>query len=484
MEDLVAALESVDAALDEIVRGMFADAVLSGEPDERLLAAIGVAARISRRAEAVLMDGAAEVEYRATVPPGEERISNRYGCRNASELVQRVTRVSSRSAASLLTAGRAIVRDVAPSSGETLPAEYPAVRAEVAAGRVGVDGVLAVVGPLAGITLAAGTGARLAADEELAAVIRGEGVDAGPPPCADDLRALATVWAAYLDQDGAEPRETAAIRKRGITLGVCRDGLVPLRGNLLPEVAGQLQLVFDSILNPKADDAESVAPGPRFGESLPSAEHASSGEAPSDDVAEHRTRTQRQHDAFATAMFKVAGSGALPALGGTAPTLVVSVRAEDLRGGRGYAHIDGIDEPVSLTFARQIACAGAVQRVLSDERDRIVAIETSDRVFTHHQRKALALRDGGCLIPGCRVAASWCEIHHVTEHAKGGATHTDNGVLLCWWHHRTLDQGMWGIRMNRGIPEVRGPKWWDPSARWRPTTTSPTRMRERLHRRT
>ena len=44
---------------------------------------------------------------------------------------------------------------------------------------------------------------------------------------------LATVWATYLDQDGAEPREAVAMRKRGFTLGVCRDGLVPLRGNLL-----------------------------------------------------------------------------------------------------------------------------------------------------------------------------------------------------------------------------------------------------------
>ena len=59
----------------------------------------------------------------------------------------------------------------------------------------------------------------------------------------------------YLDQDGAEPREARALRKRGFTLGVCRDGVVPIHGNMLAEVAGQLQRIFDSLLNPKVDGA-------------------------------------------------------------------------------------------------------------------------------------------------------------------------------------------------------------------------------------
>ena len=63
------------------------------------------------------------------------------------------------------------------------------------------------------------------------------------------------MWAAYLDQDGAEPAEARALRKRGITIGRRRsdDGLVPVRGHLLPEVAAQLQLGFDSVLNPRVD---------------------------------------------------------------------------------------------------------------------------------------------------------------------------------------------------------------------------------------
>ena len=106
----------------------------------------------------------------------------------------------------------------------------------------------------------------LAADEELAAAACGEGADAAPPASADELRACAQVWAAYLDQDGAEPAESRALRKRGFTVGRRgHDGLVPVRGNLMPEVAAQLQLGFDSVLNPRVDDV----PGPCFVESAP-----------------------------------------------------------------------------------------------------------------------------------------------------------------------------------------------------------------------
>src|SRR5690606_40612225 len=76
-------------------------------------------------------------------------------------------------------------------------------------------------------------------------------------------------------------------------------------------------------------------------------------------------------------------------------------------------------------------------------------------------------RDRKCLIPGCGIPAEWCEIHHVTEHSRGGPTHTSNGVPLCWHHHRTLDTGAWQIRMRDRVPEIRGPSWWDGYGLWR-----------------
>ncbi len=293
-----------------------------------------------------MSEAVAQVLERDDLRPHPDRVTTRHGCRNAVELVQRATRVSARTASDVIATAKAVGRHVAISTGELVPAEFPRMRDALRDGQVGVDGVVGVVGAFRGCL--AGRVALLAADEELAAAARGEGVDGAPPASADELRACAQVWAAYLDQDGAEPAESRALRKRGFTVGRRgHDGLVPVRGNLMPEVAAQLQLGFDSVLNPRVDDV----PGPCFVESAPT-----DRDEPIESDADERTHAQKQHDALAVLLTVAAASGSLPTLGGAAPTLVVSVREQDLAHGRGYAHMPGDDEPISLAAARHIAC--------------------------------------------------------------------------------------------------------------------------------
>jgi hypothetical protein len=475
MTNLADALTELGDALAKVCAAALADGGLRGCDDTAVLGALAAAGRIRRSAEAVMVEAVAVIVDRDGGVGHADRVTTRYGCRNMSELVQRATRVSGRTASDMIAAANAVQQPVALSSGEVLPAEFPGLRAALSGGQVGIDGIIAVTGAFRGCqTDRAGM---LAADTELAAAACGEGVDAAPPASADELRALAQVWAAYLDQDGAEPEESRALRKRGITVGRRGDdGLVPLRGLLLPEVAAQLQLGFDSVLNPRGDGAS--APGPCFVEDADG-----DPSEPAATTADPRSHAQKRHDAFAV-LLTAAASGELPTLGGAAPTLVVSVRQEDLAAGHGRAHLPGVDQPVPLAVARHIACTGAIERVVLDEYGRIVSITTVDRIFNHHQRKAITLRDGGCLIPGCTVPPQWCEIHHVEEHSRGGPTHTDNGVLLCWFHHRTIDTGGWQIRMIDGIPHVKGPYWWDAQVKWRPATKSPTRRRDLIALRT
>ncbi|PRB00104.1 hypothetical protein CQ044_19200 [Microbacterium sp. MYb64] len=186
---------------------------------------------------------------------------------------------------------------------------------------------------------------------------------------------------------------------------------------------------------------------------------------------EARTPAQRNHDNLAMILHAAAASAGMPQLGSAAPTLVVSVTAEDYVNGTGRARLEGTGGDVPVSVARHTACAGGIQRVLFDERGQIVSIGTTARIFAAVQRRAIVLRDRECVIPGCHVPATWCEIHHVQEHAAGGPTHTSNGVALCWHHHRTLDTSGWQIRMRHGVPEIRGPHWWDPYRSWhRPRT--------------
>ncbi|WP_270373606.1 HNH endonuclease signature motif containing protein, partial [Microbacterium algeriense] len=306
--------------------------------------------------------------------------------------------------------------------------------------------------------------------------------DAGPAATPEDLRLLSRVIVQYLDPDGAEPADEIAMRGRALTLGRAKDGTIPIHGRLLPEVAGQLQRLFDAYLNPKVDGPPHPAGvhftptrehhGDRDGDGNDGDGDAGMGEGvlPSEDptrMVDTRTRAQRQHDTLAAILGIAARHDDAPRLGGAAPTLVVSITADDYATGTGWAHIDGIDTPTHPRTAAHTACAGGIQRVLFDPNGRIIGITTTDRIFTAHQRRAITLRDRECLIPGCHVPATWCEIHHVTEHSRGGPTHTDNGVTLCWHHHRTLTTSGWDIRMHHGTPHIRGPAWWDPTRQWR-----------------
>lgn len=493
MEELIARAEQLGADLLDIVERVVGSERLAGASDDQAMRFAAVAGQVVRAAEALAIGGVDALDERSNPYAGHDRLSTRLGCRSVNELVQRSMLVASGTAARMIAAARAVRRDISPSSGERMPAEFPGMREALIDGAVGLDGTIAVVRTLAGAVRVAGREAQLAADEELAASARGCGADDAPPASPDDLRAQATVWATYLDQDGSEPKEARSMRRRGIRLGVERDGLVPLNGMLLPETAAQFRLICDSIDNPRVDASEldrgrpaGGSGGPRFraveDDRGPDSRDDAAGAGAETERSDLRTREQRHHDALATALSIAAGSGALPQLGGAPPTLVVSVREEDLESGRGRAHIPGEDTPVPIAVARHTACAGRTQRVVFDDEGRVVSLGTLDRVFNHHQRRAIAVRDGGCLIPGCGVRPQWCEVHHVEEHADGGPTHTDNGVLLCWFHHRTLDADGWRIRMNEGVPEVRGPIWWDPGQRWRRATTSPTRLRDRIAR--
>ncbi|HWI30227.1 MAG TPA: DUF222 domain-containing protein, partial [Microbacterium sp.] len=257
MDALADTLSHLHRALGDVITGAFDADAIRGLSDDELLGVMGTAAGMIRRLEAVLVEGTGQVQDRSETGTRDGRLTERLGCRSVSELVQRVTLSAKHTVRDYEHAARGVQERIAPSSGERLPAEYPAIRAALIDGQVGVDGVVAVLTPLGSLAGRAGRVAHLAADEELAASARGEGVDGAPPAGAEDLRALAQVWAVYLDPDGAEPRETVAMRNRGLHLGTGRNGLIPIRGNLLPETAAQLQRIFDALLNPKLD-------GPRF----------------------------------------------------------------------------------------------------------------------------------------------------------------------------------------------------------------------------
>ncbi|WP_345800773.1 DUF222 domain-containing protein [Microbacterium sp. AZCO] len=468
MNPVVDQLASVAAQLATTVGLPLREGGFRGFDDADVIEVLRTASHLQRILDGVLIEAVGEVEARSEIATRDERLTSRLGCHDVNELVERVTRVSRQTASRYRKAAKGLRREPSITTGDLLDPRLPALRSALVDGIVGVDGVLAVAGPLLDMDRRVAHEDVLTADAILAAHARGEAPDGAPPASADLLRVHAQTWATFLDQDGAEPRENLATHYRGVTLGTPSARGVPIRGNLIPDVAAQLQRIFDAVNAP----ALSV----RFTDPYVEAED---GEGVPVDT---RTRAQKQHDALATALSVAAASEQLPTIGGAAPTLVVSVRDEDLAAGGGEGHAHETDMPLSPAAVRRVGCAGVIQRVTLDQRGGIRRLGTEERVFNRHQRRAIALRDGGCIIPGCGVPAGWCEIHHVTDHALGGPTHTDNGVLLCWYHHRYLDRSGWTIRMNKGVPEVRAPLWFDPHRRWRTATKSKTRLLETVRR--
>jgi hypothetical protein len=184
---------------------------------------------------------------------------------------------------------------------------------------------------------------------------------------------------------------------------------------LMPEISGKLEQAIAAVVSPKSK--------PTF----------LNGDQPADGDLDDRTSPQRRHDAFASLIDAAARSAEVASMGGAAPTVLVTVDEHDLREGRGAGWIDGVDEPIPMGAVTQFACAGGIQKLLLSQ-GRIESLWSPERCFTPQQRKAIAARDRGCVIPGCRIPASWCEIHHVVEHSHGGPTDTGNGVALCWYH--------------------------------------------------
>jgi 5-methylcytosine-specific restriction protein A len=378
-------------------------------------------------------------------------------------LIARITHVSERTAVKRCSLGEALRRRDT-ITGDVLPPKLPVVADAVADGRLGVDSASVIAGALTAVAGRAEPGMLAEAEQALVASALGVDQVTGEqvaPFTADQTRIAAIQWQVALDPDGAEPRETRAMVERGFTKVGKRGDLTRYRLDAIPELVGRLERVLDAYLSPKTTVV--------FLTDEQRLEAELNGDS--------RTTGQQRHDILMAVLDTAARSAETPTLGGASPTVLVSVSAEELASGIGAAWVDGVEEPLSISTARQFACTGGIQKGYFDQNGRLVALGVPDRCFTPQQRRGITLRDGGCVIPGCGIPAGWCEIHHVHEHAKGGPTHTDNGVLACWFHHRTLETSGWEITMRDGVPYLRPPAWIDHHRVWRRAGKSRTQRR-------
>jgi hypothetical protein len=96
--------------------------------------------------------------------------------------------------------------------------------------------------------------------------------------------------------------------------------------------------------------------------------------------------------------------------------------------------------PVSPTLVRTLACDAAIGRIIMRGGSEVLDVGRRTRLVTPALRRALHLRDKGCVEPGCDIPAHWCDAHHIVPWQHHGPTSLDNLELRCRHHHLATHQ--------------------------------------------
>ena len=198
------------------------------------------------------------------------------------------------------------------------------------------------------------------------------------------------------------------------------------------------------------------------------------------------TKSQRNADALAALVAGAAADGRVPTAGGLPAAATITIPLAEADRLTGHPHEPGCGgssetvlpirpngrigdhHTLGRAAGRFLMCcseltgvvvshpggANPLGALLGQAREEPLAVGRAQRFATIHQRKALAVRDKGCVIPGCGIPAGHCQPHHVTDWAAGGSTDLDQLALLCWAHHRQVELHRWRLA-PADSPDVR-----------------------------
>ena len=303
--------------------------------------------------------------------------------------------------------------------GELLPPRCEAVAAGLRDGLLGVADAAMVVRTLDQLVPFT--------DHAKRAEVEGALVTAAPGLTRRDLALVARRAIDHLDPDGIEPREDLIRARAGLRIRRHADGSTQWILNLHPEAEGILTAALDArtaprrqptfvLVDTEVDDDPRTMPQRRL------------------DAVVDMARESLQHDRGQVA--------------GAPVTMLVTMTLDALLTGIGSAEVAGADLPVSAATARRLAADAEVIPVVLGAESEILDEGRACRLFTPAQRRAMAVRDGGCVWPGCNTPPGWCEAAHLRSWLDGGPTDLSNGVLLCAFHHRRLDHDGWRLNWH------------------------------------
>jgi hypothetical protein len=381
--------------------------------DAELLALTRADAQLVRLAQTRLALSAGEVARRSEASLGDDGLAQRTGFRTPTELVRVTTGSTVRDASSAVRVG-AQATDSHPVSRALLAGEISVAAADAIRNGLGSPNA-----DISEQTLS-----------DAAATLCTDAATLDP----DRLYRKARQLRDELDASGVADREAARRSARSVRISKLPDGMTRLTWMMDPETAAVVGDVYDRTTSPRRG-------GPRFVDSA----------LATSITDDERTTEQLASDVFTELLRQGANADSTRLLGSGAPVVNVVVTREALDAGRGAAWIEGQTESISVATAERLACSGSVQEVVLDESGQVLNLGREQRLYNRHQRRALAIRDGGCRWPGCDRPPSWTEAHHIEHWSQhGGRTDLSNGILLCRHHHLLLHNNAWQIASDAG----------------------------------
>ncbi len=97
---------------------------------------------------------------------------------------------------------------------------------------------------------------------------------------------------------------------------------------------------------------------------------------------------------------------------------------------------------------RLLCCDAAFTPIVIDNLGIPLDMGREQRLATEHQRRAAALRDGGCTFPGCYAPHTWVDMHHIVLWIKGGLTNLEDLLSLCRRHHGVVHRKGWTVHAD------------------------------------
>ena len=227
------------------------------------------------------------------------------------------------------------------------------------------------------------------------------------------VRPATEAWRARNDAESDADIARRQRDRRFLRLTGQSDGMTRVDGLLDPESAAVVRATLDAVMSESAFD--------------------SSG----------RRRDQRCADAL-TQLAAAASKGDI-AGGRSNAKLLVTVPFETVveRGAaRGVTHVG---PTLDASTVRKLACDAGIHRVITGPGSSVLDFGHQTRLVPDNLFLALVARDQHCRWPGCTIRATWCDAHHVVEHAVGGTTSEATCALFCHHHHSVAHQPGWSI---------------------------------------